>query len=298
MARASRVLLGRMRGNPDVSRETSARHQNGSSRTPLKGQPLIRPINFLFRILDRSMKSKIITLLITCLISVGCSTLTTLDSRSSKYYPYTEMTNECQVFDKHGIKQQPVYSGSRNALSYIVLPWTCSGEACWGAFFYPLYLPFSLIDFSFSALADTMVLPYTYNLQYKECPNVNWSALAMKKELLTERIRFYYSDYSNPKHIWALASSSFKGEMTKDQFVQYLYKNKFIYKSKNGDFVTETIIINKNKARVLIYDKLTKYRILPWYDYWLYENDNWFINQPNRKTEYTLMLEKQSNSGN
>jgi uncharacterized protein YceK len=203
------------------------------------------------------------------------------------------MTNECQVYDKHGIKQQPVYSGSRNSLSYIVLPWTCSGEACWGTIFYPIILPIALVDFSFSAIADTIVLPYTYNLQFKECPNVNWSTLAKKRELLSERIRLYYSDYANPEHIWTLASCSFKGQRTKDEFIAYLYKNDFIYTFKNGSFVTETIIIDKNKARVLIYDKLTQYTILPWYDYWLYESDNWYIDQPNRKTEYTLMLEKQ-----
>jgi hypothetical protein len=46
MARASRVPLGRMRGDPDVSRESSASHQNGSRRTPLRGSrssaPLVR----------------------------------------------------------------------------------------------------------------------------------------------------------------------------------------------------------------------------------------------------------------
>jgi hypothetical protein len=34
MARASRVPLGRMRGDPDVSRESSASHQSGSRPTP------------------------------------------------------------------------------------------------------------------------------------------------------------------------------------------------------------------------------------------------------------------------
>jgi len=37
MARASRVPLGRMRRDPDVSREIGASHQSGSKPTPLRG---------------------------------------------------------------------------------------------------------------------------------------------------------------------------------------------------------------------------------------------------------------------
>jgi hypothetical protein len=44
MARASRVPLGRMRGDPDVSRESSASHQNGSRRTPLRGSRSSAPL--------------------------------------------------------------------------------------------------------------------------------------------------------------------------------------------------------------------------------------------------------------
>ncbi|HUJ19062.1 MAG TPA: YceK/YidQ family lipoprotein [Nitrospirota bacterium] len=203
------------------------------------------------------------------------------------------MTNECKVYEEYGIKQQPVYSGSRNALSNIIYPFKCYGEACMGVIFYPAILPYSLIDLPFSFVADTIALPYTYNLQFNVCPSVNWAALSEKRNLLEERICFYYSDYSNPEHLWALASSGFKGNMTKEEFIAYLYKNDFIYPFKNGSFVTETIIIDKNKARVLIYDKLTQYTTLPWYDYWRYEGDTWYIDQPNRKTEYSLMLEKQ-----
>jgi len=44
MARASRVPLGRMRGDPDVSREGSASHQSGSRRTPLRGSRSSAPL--------------------------------------------------------------------------------------------------------------------------------------------------------------------------------------------------------------------------------------------------------------
>ncbi len=45
MARASRVPLGRMRGDPDVSREGSASHQSGSRRTPLRGRRSSAPLS-------------------------------------------------------------------------------------------------------------------------------------------------------------------------------------------------------------------------------------------------------------
>jgi hypothetical protein len=136
-------------------------------------------------------------------------------------------------------------------------------------------------------------LPYTHNLQYNKCPNVNWSELSEKRNLLAERIRLYYSDYSNPEHVWALSSSGFKGIKSKDEFIKFLRENNFIFEYENGNFVIETMLINKNKARVLIYDDTRKYTILPWYDYWVYEGANWHMDKPNRKTEYTLMLEKQ-----
>jgi hypothetical protein len=84
-----------------------------------------------------TVQLKTIKLLIVCLICTGCSTLATLDERSNKKWPYIEMYNECKDYDKFGIKQQMVYSGSMNALSNILLPFTCSGEECWGAIFYP-----------------------------------------------------------------------------------------------------------------------------------------------------------------
>jgi hypothetical protein len=154
-------------------------------------------------------------------------------------------------------------------------------------------LLYSLIDLPFSFVGDTMVLPYTYNLQFSKCPNVNWSELAKKRDLLAERIRFYYSDVSNPEHIWILSSSQFKGKMSKDEFIKYLRENNYMFAYADGKFVTETVFINKNDAKVVMYDDSRKYTILPWYDYWVYEHDNWYIVKPNRKTEYTLMLEKQ-----
>ena len=42
-----------------------------------------------------------------------------------------------------------------------------------------------------------------------------------------------------------------------------------------------------------MYDDSKKYTILPWFDHWVYESANWHIDKPSRKTEYTLMLEKQ-----
>lgn len=229
------------------------------------------------------MYFKMTCVLIVFCVCTGCSTLSTLSERSSKNYPYTEMTNECKVYEVRGIMQQPVYSGSRSALLLITLPWTCSGDPCSGVIFYPLYLPFSLLDLSFSVIADTVVLPYTYNLQFNECPNVNWPELAKKRELLTERIRLYYSDYLNPKHIWELSSKRLKGKKSTDEFIKYLYDKDIIVDFVTGKFVTEIMSINKNEACVLIYNDSKKYTVLPWYDYWVYEDANWYIDRPNSR---------------
>jgi uncharacterized protein YceK len=233
-----------------------------------------------------TMQTKIITLLILSFMCIGCSTLATLSRRSDKYYPYAEMTNECKVYEEYGIKQQPVYSGTRNALSNVVYPFRCSGEACMGVMFYPAILPYSLIDLPFSFVADTIALPYTYNLQFNVCPNVNWAELSKKRNLLEERIRLYYSDYLNPEHVWMLSSIELKGNKSNEEFTESLQKKKYMIEYQNGSIKPQRIIINKNKAKVLMEESTHfNYRKLPWYDYWVYEDANWYIDEPNRKTE-------------
>lgn len=231
------------------------------------------------------MKSTIVTLLIACLfIGAGCSTISTLDRRSNKHYPYTEMTNECEITSEHGIQQQPVYSGSRNALSNIVYPWKCTGEECWGIYLYPVMLTYSLVDLPLSVIADTVALPYTYNLQYNLCPNVDWAALDKKRELLEQRIRMYYSDYQNPELIWILSSIELRGNRSLDEYIHYLRDNERIIKHKNGHIEPQTIYINKSNARILMREnRHFDHQLYPWYDYWVYENDNWYMDNPYRK---------------
>jgi len=110
---------------------------------------------------------------------------------------------------------------------------------------------------------------------------------------LAERIRFYYSDCSNPEHIRVLSSKRFKGKKSKEEFAKVLHENKYMIEWENGNFVAGTMFINKNEAKVVMYDNSRRNTTQPWYDYWVYEDANWYIDQPNRKTEYTLMLEKQ-----
>jgi uncharacterized protein YceK len=100
----------------------------------------------------------------------GCSTITSLAERSDQHFPYSEMEEECKIYEQNGIKQQPVYSGVRNSLSNVTYPFYCFGERCVGTWFYPGILVYSIIDMPFSVIADTIALPYTYNLQFNVCP--------------------------------------------------------------------------------------------------------------------------------
>jgi hypothetical protein len=90
-----------------------------------------------------------------------------------------------------------------------------------------------------------------------------------------------------------LSSKRFKGKKSKEEFAKVLHENKYMIEWENGNFVAGTMFINKNEAKVVMYDNSRRNTTQPWYDYWVYEDANWYIDQPNRKTEYTLMLEKQ-----
>ncbi len=229
------------------------------------------------------MPLKIIKLLIVCFICTGCSTLATLDERSDKKWPYIEMYNECNVYEKFGIKQQMVYSGSRNALSYIVWPFKCFGEGCWGAIIYPITLPYSLVDLTFSAIADTIVLPHTYNIQYNECPKVNLSELMKTYLLLEERLRLYRSDYSNPEHVWLFSSDNFKRNRTKYEFIKYLNVNNHMIKNTDSKYTPEIMSIAGDKAIVRWWNSTAFTINDSIFEYWVYERNNWYLNQPNRK---------------
>jgi hypothetical protein len=193
------------------------------------------------------------------------------------------MYNECNVYEKFGIKQQIVYSGSRNALSNIVWPFTCTGEGCWGALFYPITLPYSLVDLPFSAIADTLILPHTYNLQYEECLKVDLSLLTKKLILLEERVRFYSTDYSNPEHIWLLSSDYLKGDRTKDEFIKYINDNNYMIKNTNSKYTPEIMSIAGDKAIVRWWNSTAFTVNESLFEDWVYEQNNWYLNKPNRK---------------
>jgi uncharacterized protein YceK len=224
-------------------------------------------------------------LTVVCFVCTGCSTLGTLSSRSIKEWPHIEMYNECNEFERFGINQKIVYSGSRNALSNIVWPFRCNGEGCWGAFVYPFTLPYSIVDLTFSAIADTVVLPYTYGIQYKECPKFNAAESLKKQDLLEKRVRFYYADHSNPEYLWQLSSVEFRGKQTKDEFTEYLYKNKYMFKNKAVNYTPELEAITRDKAIVRWWGLGPASTIENIFDQWVYERDNWYLNSLNIKKQ-------------
>ena len=221
-----------------------------------------------------------VNILILCIFLGGCSTLQTLDYRSIKHWPGIEMYNECKNYELHGIKQQIVYSGLRYDIAYIVYPFTCSGESCWGATLYPLILPYHLVDLPFSLIADTIALPYTGHILYKICPNVSISDLNKRQELLCKRIDEYYFDYSNAEHVWAMSSSNFKNNMSLNQFKSYFVNSVYMLKNEKLTFTRGEMTMTKEQAKVRMIDS-KKHNST--YDYWVYENDNWYITKPNQK---------------
>lgn len=227
--------------------------------------------------------NKIIAISILCILCTSCSTLETLGKRSNRLPPYTEMTNECKIFEKNDISQKPVYSGTRNAIANIWLPWGCHGEDCWLIFLYPFILPYSLIDMPLSLVADTIVLPYTSYLQFKACPNVDWDELANRRNRLSERIQTYYSDCTNPEHIWSLASSGFRRNRSKDEFIAHLRVNNITKEGGNCGVEVEEIIINGKEAEILIFDHSVSFYRIKWYDFWVYENGDWYMDRPKCK---------------
>lgn len=194
------------------------------------------------------------------------------------------MYNECNVFEQYGIQQKILYSGSRNALSNILLPFTCSGEECLGILFYPFTLPYSIIDLPFSAIADTVALPYTYSIQYDECPKFDAIEALKKQDLLEQRVRLYYSDHSNPEKLWILSSESFKGTRTKDEFAGYLYKNKYMLKNKAVKYSPEIESMNHDTAIVRWWGLGSGENNENIFDQWVYEHNNWYLNGLNIKS--------------
>jgi len=223
---------------------------------------------------------KIMISMVCFFVLTGCSTMTSLSERSDQHFPYSEMKNECVIFEQNGIKQQPVYSGARSSLSNITYPFYCFGERCIGTWFYPGILIYSFIDMPFSVIADTIMLPYTYNLQFNVCPNINWSELANKKTSLENRINSFYSDSSNIEHIWKFCSDELKRRMTKDKLFEFLCNKGHLLERKTGEFIIEFVKVKQNKAIALINDDVNRYTILPWYDHWVYERGNWYIDEP------------------
>jgi hypothetical protein len=111
-------------------------------------------------------------------------------------------------------------------------------------------------------------------------PNINWNELANKRSLLEKRINSFYSDSTNKEFIWELSSDELKRRMTKDELYDYLCKKGHLLERKAGKFIIESALIKQNKAKALINDDVNRYTILPWYDHWVYERGNWYIDEP------------------
>ncbi len=105
--------------------------------------------------------------------------------------------------------------------------------------------------------------------------------------LLKERIEKFYSDLNKPRIFWELSSEDLKKDMTEQEYIKYFEENNYFKEYKNIRFSIEKINIKGNKARVKMRflgevinsdEKLDD--IL--YDYWIFENDNWYMNNPSR----------------
>lgn len=222
------------------------------------------------------MKQTFLKVLICFIFLSGCSTLQTLNERSIKHWPGIELYNECNNYELHGITQQIVYSGLRRDVAFIVLPFNCSGEACWGAMLYPLILPYYLVDLPFSAIADTIAFPHTRHIQYEECPKVDRIDLLNRQELLNKRIKEYYSNYSNVEHVRVMSSLQLKNSISLDKFINSDYR----IKDEHLAFTSSGMAMSKDRAKVRMINSKHFHSI---YDYWVYENNNWYIEKPNQK---------------
>jgi hypothetical protein len=106
--------------------------------------------------------------------------------------------------------------------------------------------------------------------------------------LLKKRIERFYFEI-NPAKAWELFSKDLKKahENNKEEFIKYFDEQNPFKELKNIQFSIEEINIKNNKARVKMrfsgevissgekFDEIL-------YDYWIFENNNWYMDDPNR----------------
>jgi uncharacterized protein YceK len=99
---------------------------------------------------------------------LGCSTIETQRISNNNYdeveQKYIPSESDCILSTPN------IYSGSVSAFEKIFFPFMCpcGGESGLAAIaYYPLFLPVLIIDLPISAVADTVILPYTAYKQIK-----------------------------------------------------------------------------------------------------------------------------------
>ena len=109
------------------------------------------------------------------LFLAGCSTIITQKQLHDQSPMYHGKEQESICWNSmHATYNRPMpiaYSGTWFDAHYLISgPFTCHGEDCWAArLFYPISLTLGLIDLPLSLVADTVLLPYTYNIKSSRC---------------------------------------------------------------------------------------------------------------------------------
>lgn len=111
---------------------------------------------------------KIILIVFLLVIFSSCATL---ETQQKSYHNYSEKEQTFIQSKSDCILSTPhVYSGTIYAFELMLFPvmCPCSGESGLAALaFYPLLLPIFIINVPLSAVADTIILPYTVYKQIK-----------------------------------------------------------------------------------------------------------------------------------
>jgi uncharacterized protein YceK len=99
-----------------------------------------------------------LNMLIACTLN-GCSTI----NSQIEIHDARQSNNQIALCDsRRYLDTSIIYSGSYNDVhNFILLPFTCHGEGCFGMFIYPVVLIGGLISLPIDFAADTLILPYT-----------------------------------------------------------------------------------------------------------------------------------------
>jgi len=111
---------------------------------------------------------KVLAILAITFCFLGCATMQAIQVSKQHYseveQKYIRSRGDCKFSTPH------IYGGAVVAVEHILFPimCPCSGESGLAFIaFYPLFLPFFIIDLPLSIAADTIILPYTTYKQIK-----------------------------------------------------------------------------------------------------------------------------------